>query len=81
MQMFSNVGDALMFMYCIPVPNLQCVYATQPFPRDDEQKNSAETHWSSHTPRSGPEVRHKDGGVKKQFTVEVKKQDTLGRDE
>ena len=72
-----------MIVYCIAIPNLECVCATQLFPRDDsrKQKNSADTDWSGHTPRSGPEVKDKEGKVKKQFTVEVKKQDTLRRDE
>ena len=68
-------------MKCIPIPNLQYVYTTQPFPRDDARKYSAETYWSCHAQTSGPEVRDKEGRVKKQFTVEVKKQDTLGKDE
>ena len=67
-------------MYCEPISNLQCAYVTQIFPRDDAQKNSAETHWSGYIPRSEPEVKDKEGKVKTQFTVEVKKQDTLGRD-
>ena len=48
-----------MFMYYVPLPNLQCVYATQPFPRNDTRKNSTETHCSGHTqgrlePKMGP---------------------------
>ena len=63
-----------MFMYCIPIPNLQCVCATQPFPRNDAQKNSTETHWLGHTQNFGPEVKDKEGRgrVKKQFTVQIK---------
>ena len=70
-----------MFMYCIPIPNLQCVGATQQFPRDDAQTNSMETHWSSHTQRFGPKIKDREGRVKKWFAVEVKKQHTLRRDE
>ena len=71
MPCFSNVADAFMFIYFIPIPDLQCVYATQLFPRDDARKNSAETHWSRHAQIFGTEVRDKKR-VKKQFTVEVK---------
>ena len=70
-----------MFMYCVPIPHLQCVCATQPFPKDDARKNSTKTHWSGHTLKSGPEVKDEEERVKKQFIVEVKNHDTLGRNE
>ena len=51
-------------MYCTPIPNLQCVYATQPFPRDAARKNSAEIHEPRHTPRSGPKVKDREAKAK-----------------
>ena len=68
-------------MCCTQIPNLQSVCAAQAFPRDDARKNSAETHESDNTLRSGPEVKDREERAKKYFTVEVKKQNTLGRNE
>ena len=71
-----------MFMHCIPIPNQQCVCATAPFPRDEARKKLLKD------PLVRPALskvftRHqktiKQGRVKKQLTIEVKKQHTLGR--
>ena len=71
-----------MFMCCIPISDLQCACATQPFPRDDARKNSVIP--------IGPATPHKVWTRSQKITreesknslpVEVKKQDTLERDE